>query len=260
MTVHVHGRDFKLPAALLCYNSTCFHQKLNGDGGDARIKLEDGAFLVPHGSPETFELVVQWMYTSNIVLPVHDQPGSQSEVAQGATPKPQNAQPKTNTKAVDLTSEGLSPNEVKDVPMSAASRAITSYLEFFKMADQIGLLGPFEILNSRVKAFLLAREHNLLPCHVRSAVELPRGHAMRKLFAQACVAPYMRDITVCGSAEFRFSAELNEIDAFVVDLFHEFNKTVRLGVTETAHWPAIFQFIDPLTGTPQRLHCKRTIA
>lgn len=224
--------------ALLCYNSTYFDQKLNSEGDGTRVKLENAALVIPHGSPETFELVVQWMYTANLVLPVPAQPGSQNEVAQGATA------------------------EQKNAPESAASRAITSYLEFSKMANQIGLLGPFDLINNQVKAFLCAPEHNLLPCHIRSAMELPRGHAMRKLFMQACVAQYVKDIKT-QSSEFRFTIELNEVEPFAADLLRGFNQAVRLGSTQVVmegkrSCVVFFTFNDPLTGKPEQIRCPST--
>lgn len=66
VTIRVDGRDFRLPKELLCYNSMYFDQKLKkarpGTG------LENVAYDLPYGSLETFELIIQWMYMSDIAL------------------------------------------------------------------------------------------------------------------------------------------------------------------------------------------------
>lgn len=252
VTVRVQGRDFRLPKDLLRYNSSFFEEKLREDG--AANKPDNTAIVIPQGSPETFEMVVQWMITANVV-PRHDQlDNNPSGEAQEVLGKEENTQRKTEGPAVELTVESPSFNSAK-TPRGPCSSNLTSHIQFFKMAHEISLLGPFDVLLRRMRTTLVSSNRLLLPSHIRRAAELPRGHEVRKLIAQACVAPYISDSKVQGSREFRFGVELREVEAFAADLFCEYNLVVRQGSVEMDSGRLSFLFTDPLTGRPVRLPC-----
>jgi hypothetical protein len=105
VTIRVEGRDFRLPKDLLCYT---FDQKLNGDDNGSGEKIVC-VLILPYGSLETFGLVIQWIFTSNIVLPTLQQHllRRQSEDAKQVVVTEEDATQKTNVNTVDLTSEGL---------------------------------------------------------------------------------------------------------------------------------------------------------
>jgi hypothetical protein len=253
VTIRVQGRDFRLPKDILCYNSTYFDKKLNGNTDG--IKAEDSALVLPNGSPEDFELIVQWMYMSNVVppYPIRIQSNGPNGDAPGTKPKEGSAHQQPKTKSVDSTSDHSS----TDMPqkMTGHPDNITAYVRFFKMAHELGLLGPFELIYRRIRASLVSSDLCLMANHIRSAAELPCGHPVRKLFAQYCVVPYVTDMKMPFSREFRFGVELNEVEAFAADLFREYHRVMWQGVMEMEQNSLFFQFNDPLTGKIQRVPC-----
>lgn len=255
MTIRVQGRDFRLPKDLLCYNSTYFDKKLNSD--TEGFKADDSLLILPYGSSEDFELVVQWMYMSNVVppLPIRIQSNGQSGESPETKTKGERAHQQPKTNSVDLTSDHSSSDMSKPSKMAGHPDNIAAYIQFFKMAHELGLLGPFDLIYRRIKAFLLSSDRCLMASHIRSAAKLPSGHPVRKLFAQFCVVPYVTDVKVPFSREFRFGAELNEVEAFAADLFREYNRVICQGVTEMEQSTLFFQFNDPLTGKMLRLLC-----
>lgn len=90
------------------------------------------------------------------------------------------------------------------------------------LAERIELLGPFDNVVSSMEEILMSDRSALRPEHIRSAAELPSGHAVRALFAAACVKPYLHHVSPKAdfhdSLEFKLQKELDEIDSFAADL------------------------------------------
>jgi hypothetical protein len=250
--VLVEGVLFRLPKDLLCYNSTFFDRAFNGPW--TQRGSSDHDVELTFATARSFELVIQWMYTSNVVLPLQQlhRPGShQAE-----------AQPETVIDVVYLAGEGAyfdasenslsSDNSGIDLE---ASQTITSYLEFLTLADELDLLGSFDNIIEKIEAILISSELSLLQDHVRSASQLPRGHAIRKLFARACVRPYIEDINKGpADSDFRFRAEMTELESFAADLFCEYNEAIRQRELETGLYGSPYTFPDPLTGMRCRIY------
>jgi hypothetical protein len=138
--------------------------------------------------------------------------------------------------------------------MNESTYTITSYVQFFMLAEKMDLLCPFSNIIRRVKSILCQSESHLLPEHIRIAAGLPRGHELRKVFAQACVGLYIADVKVQPTRDnFRFKAEMNEVESFAADLLHEYDLIARQGRMEWKNGGLHFLYKDPLTGKPQRL-------
>lgn len=249
VTIRVTGRDFRLPKDLLCYNSTYFNQTLNKS--EQSTKLQNGVIELPNVSLETFELVVQWMYMSDIVLPSYWQIQRQAKGEETQKKNGKEVSKPRNT-SVDLTGSGLTttPAELEQHFLSHMV-AITSYIRFFLVAYKIGLLGPFDNVVSKVKSVICSEIRSLINVHIRMAFkELPRGHPVRKLFAQACVRSYMEHIDIRPHRkEFRFRFEMTEIEGFAADLLYAVNETMRKRVAGEGN-----VYTDPLLGTQIKLH------
>lgn len=217
-----------VPKGLLTYYSSFFDRALNGQWEES----SNGEVILQDASAESFELVVQWMYTSNAVLPP-------------AEPRPSAIPTKTASeeeKVIDpfyLGHEGTHFDASENVPRANSGtksdatidgpRVIAAYLGFFILADRIDLLGPFNTIISRMDSTLALSEHALQPEHIRAAAQLPRGHPVRKLFAQACTLSYMADINNrLPNNKFRFRKELADIESFASDLLQEFDYHQRL--------------------------------
>jgi len=111
VTIHVGGKSYPLSKKLVCYYSTFFDRAFNGsfkEGVEQTIKLEET-------SAETFETIVQYMYTSHVVIPT--------------TPitKVEDGEKEEKISATHITQE-----------------KITRLLNFIALADRIDLLGPFD--------------------------------------------------------------------------------------------------------------------
>jgi hypothetical protein len=217
VVVRVEGREFRLPKELLCYNSLFFDRAFNGpwsrkDGEDGEREIE-----FSFATRDTFELVIQWMYLSDIVLP-HPHEPAKDRAAAG-----------TVTDPVYLGGEHAAENSSIPPSAPAASHTITTYLAFFKLADALGLLGPFDAILDRITAALQSSEEALQAAHIHEASELPRGHAVRRMFARACLRSYVQETMVALRGEYRFAREVREIEGFAADLFYEFGEAVRSG-------------------------------
>lgn len=240
VTVRVCGRDFILPKSLLCYNSTFFDRAFNGpwkEGVEQEITLSSA-------SVEAFEMVVQWMYTSNAVIP-------KPRLEPQPQPQPQSDGQRTiidfeylNDGDTYYDPDESSSNDKSDVKVN--SQNIISYLGFLKLADELDLLGPFDDILSNIKEILISSQLSLQPEHIRGASELPSGHGLRKLFAQACVKRYIND-TIRDSKSFRFATEMDEVESFAADLFKEVDKVLRQRHKMAKTRPE-YSYFDPLTG------------
>lgn len=203
--VRVNSRDFRLPKELLCYNSVFFEQAFSyrKDVPDEYKRVN-----LPFATPELFELVIHWMYTSDIVVK--------------AKPAPM-----PTTYAEYLAME-------KARPVSAATHAISTYLQFFKLADAIGLLGPFDIIIDRMRAVLKSSEDVLQGVHIHEASLLPRGHAARRRIVRSCTQLYVEQ-AVDRQGEFIFMQELLDNEEFVADMMFELGDAYRRKAARNNH-------------------------
>ncbi|PQE25249.1 BTB POZ fold protein [Rutstroemia sp. NJR-2017a WRK4] len=80
-----------------------------------------------------------------------------------------------------------------------------------------------------MKSLLVRSERHLQPEHVRKAVtELPSGHAVRKLFAEAMVQVFVKDRHLPrGRTNFRFKEEVKELDIYAADMARAFMEIAR---------------------------------
>lgn len=107
---------------------------------------------------------------------------------------------------------------------------VTEYIAFLKLADEIDLLGPFDIIVSAIKSAFKSQPLSLLGSHVCAVAEFPQSHPLRKLIAHTCVRDYIADtmaeIDPQGiqkqKSMFRFIKELEVFESFSSDLFREY--------------------------------------
>jgi BTB/POZ domain len=206
------GEKFSLPKALLCYNSPFFDKAFNGnflEGKEQEMVLSDC-------SAETFRFVIQWIFTSQVVL---------------SMPR-ETEQPMLKGQAAKFYPERIS-----------------KLLAFLKVADRIQLLGPFNQVTETIKAMLTSTRASLQAGHIRAAFEIPSAHEARKLFTQACVREYAEsffDGSYLRNKKFRFKEELRQSDAFAAALLTELANSFR---SRTKNPPGgMFEMTDPFSG------------
>ncbi|CZR50744.1 uncharacterized protein PAC_00618 [Phialocephala subalpina] len=178
--VSVQGKDFTLPKALLCYNSPYFDRAFNGafkEAAEQKLSMQGC-------STDTFALLTQWLYTSQITL----------------------------GEATDDQGSRLTDTE-------KMSQKITQLLDFLKVADEIQLLGPFDSVIQMMKKIIIVDRSILTTIHIRTAASFLNGHGARKLFVGAYVKEYLQCLHGCQQLKFR--AELDEVDSFAADLLRE---------------------------------------
>ncbi len=137
-------------------------------------------------NPRIFELVIQWIYTGNVVLP-----------------------------------PSMIPMDSPENITKHRRELITAYLDFFMLCDKliISEIGQESII-LEIKSLILLSRDALGPGHIRTAVNLPTGHAVRRLFAQAAA----KDFVVSkrkGQEPFIFAKEVDELPEFAADLLLE---------------------------------------
>jgi hypothetical protein len=113
--------------------------------------------------------------------------------------------------------------------------AITTAIEFARLADMCGVTGMESLIAGHIKALILANPapddskfymwrppdtntHCLTSQHIISAVALPEGHSVRGILAAAAVEGYLREVN------FKFLKETLEVPDFSADLL----KAVRV--------------------------------
>lgn len=157
------------------------------------------------------------MYTSNIVLPSNKVLQAQPTDGKWASPI-QKYELVEDDEAWKVT---IYLNFLKYVP-PVHPPTVEHPLISYRLADQIGLLGPFANIIDGLKNVLEEDRTSLHPEHIRIAAELPSGHAVRVLFAEACVKPYLHhvspDADLHDRLEFNLQREVDEIDSFAADL------------------------------------------
>jgi hypothetical protein len=151
----------------------------------------------------------------------------------------------TTSKTFDLIIQWIYTGKlILPTSSSGAAETFTQLLAFVRLADRLDLVGPFDSVISSMKSLLVKHRELLMPMHVRDAVELPREHAVRSLFADACVKEYTKALR-SSKEVFKFHMELKEIDSFASDLLRSFGRSIARIQTysfATGFW-------DPLTET-----------
>lgn len=267
IAVHVDSKDFLLPRGLLCYNSDFFDRALNGYYTEATQDY----ILLPRCSAETFELVIQWLYHAKIILPTYKEyPRVRERTAISKGIQKSDAKPGLITTPVheDVSDDSddelgcveISPQQVIETlpqhTIDTKAHDIARLLSFLKLADRIMLLGSFNEVIGAIKALLLESRSSLQPEHIRSATELPAGHGVRKLFAQASVRDYLASrFSGTKKGYFKFEKELEEVEGFAADLFKEYDQTFLQRRTQ---WSSEYEYLvtDPLDGTTLRYKVK----
>lgn len=218
VTIIVDSQSFNLPKALLCYNSPFFDRAFNGafkEAGEQSLSLTSCSI-------ETFKVLVQWLYTSQIVLDEDE----------------------TEQEPVDVSSlddEGIL-REAFDSMTRKETSEISRLLDFLRLADEIQLLGPFDSIVNKIKTTIISEESSLKAHHIRTASNLPIGHSARKLLAQACVVDYAKYCFL--GHEFGSHTVMNELEGFAADLLKEFGVAMQkvYKVKGKIYYP------DPLNG------------
>lgn len=126
-------KEFKLPKALVCYYSRYLDKAFNSEfieGQTQSITLQTSA--------DTFKQVIQWMYTNQIMLP-------------------SSARSNASTVLSRVGSLDSLVGLVSLVPMTEEenSRNIASLIEFFALADELDLLGPFDNVIGTIRENLI---------------------------------------------------------------------------------------------------------
>ena len=196
------GNDFTLPKGLLCYQSTFFDKPFNGKFKEAK----EQKLTLTDCSSETFQFVVQWIFSTQVVLPTHHRT---------------NSLPNSNA-------EGIS-----------------KLLAFLKVADEINLLGPFDQVIETMRSTLKLSRASLQSSHITTAFEIPSAHNARKLFIQACIKDYSIELhqkSTLKASPFRFQNLLEKSAAFAAALLKE----VRVAFQSRIFDRGQTTFLDPL--------------
>ncbi|KAK0119127.1 hypothetical protein ONS95_007989 [Cadophora gregata] len=270
VTIVVHGTEISVPKGLLCYNSSYFNSAFNGsfkEGQEQKLDFHDC-------SADTFQMAVQWIYFSQVNVPVNQIAAQESAVAGKdnntqigtqvtcATTQAKSTTPSLSRQSsvvpTDLdanlrtwaTDENLDIQFYPDFALNKKAQKVSRLLAFLKLADKIDLIGPFDSVITNIKQVIASSPSRraLLPGHVRLAAELPPTHPIRKLFADACFREFVQDLILQTSPtkNFRFDKELNELDSFSSDLLRSYRQSERKRGANKKGAPE-FSFVDPFT-------------
>ncbi len=130
--------------------------------------------------------------------------------------------------------------------------AITSIIEFVRIADMCQVTGMESLMAEHIKATIkggttpsyifVSRERNtryLMSQHIISASFLPDGHPVRDILAEACVEDYL------VHDDHKFVREARDIPNFAVDLL----KAVKTTLKTVAFINHEIVFTEPIRGT-----------
>ncbi|CZT02989.1 uncharacterized protein RCO7_06045 [Rhynchosporium graminicola] len=302
VTITVREKEFVLSKPLLQYYTSFFDEDLKAPGqeGEGRELVFDGC------SPETFQLVHQWIYNSHINIPtlrqnkVQDGPincirngshGSadlkneasfvpESDTKTGSSvttmsifgPKVPADTPASSRQSSVIPTEkdtaftkwaheeDIHIEHLQGIETNPKAQAISRILAFLKLANTIGLLGPFDSVVVEIRSIILSFGGALLAGHIRAASELPSGHSVRILFAEACLRAFAKDMFprpegAKPSVAFKFDKELDELDSFAADLIRVYKNVSKKKAQVLGKKEGVVDFLcaDPLTSGTFRL-------
>lgn len=75
VAIHVEENIYQLPKEILCTNSTFFNSAFIGNNFKEALEMK---MTLQDTTSKTFDLVVQWIYTGHIVLPIECSGGTQA--------------------------------------------------------------------------------------------------------------------------------------------------------------------------------------
>ncbi len=188
MTIRIapSNREYKLSKALVCKHSPIFKATFEGsfrEGVEQATTIDEEDGVV---SLRSFGLLVQWMYLGQVGF------------------------------------GDLSPSE-----------SIGAAIEFSRIADMYGVTGMEETMASHIKSLVKTcpyppktyqfDKHTFLleSQHIASAVQLPHGHAVRRILAVASVRGYLKQ------SKHKFSKEVEELPGFASDLLDAVKSTLE---------------------------------
>jgi hypothetical protein len=142
--------------------------------------------------------------------------------------------------------------------VSAPEEAITTAIEFTRLADMCSVTGMESLIAEHIKAIILANpapknvEIGRIPdtntyCltseHITSAARLPERHPVRGVLATASVEGYLRQDSC------KFLREISEVPGFSVDLL----RAVKATLESIYHGSGGNTFEDPISGLRLKL-------
>jgi hypothetical protein len=143
---------------------------------------------------------------------------------------------------------------------STPEEAITTVIEFARLADMCHITGVESLMAEHIKAIILANPapedwkwadrrapdtntHCLTSQHITSAVALPKGHPVRTILAAATVEGCLR------RHNYKFEKEASSVPEFSADLL----KAVRATIENISIEHNATTFADPISGVTLRL-------
>jgi hypothetical protein len=138
---------------------------------------------------------------------------------------------------------------------STPEEAITTAIEFARLADMCHITGVESLMAENIKAIILANPtpqdwewlggrapdthtHCLTPQHITSAVALPEGHLVRTILAAATVEGFIR------RQNYKFEREASTVPEFSADLLKAVRATME-SISVEYNAPT---FVDPISG------------
>lgn len=122
---------------------------------------------------------------------------------------------------------------------------IARLIDFLNLADDFGLLDPFDSVYDEIKSVLVKSRSCLTSQHIRWAMGSPAGNPIRIFIMKACVKPFIESIK--QRKPFKFHRELVEFESFAAGLIRYFAEATshrRDGESKSGYTPMIR---DPLT-------------
>ncbi|KAM0316299.1 hypothetical protein ACHAO8_003320 [Botrytis cinerea] len=145
-------------------------------------------------------------------------------------------------------------------------RGLDSIINFYIVADKFDVAGPFEKVDTNLRTILVDHWYaicieygTLAYAFLESVYQLPIEHKARRLFAKACVRPYLVYETLMKDAPYGntlpavrsntswldVKAAFDTIDGLAVEVVKSLGETMVKGLSEHSHGPECYE--DPLT-------------
>ncbi|KAF7958512.1 hypothetical protein EAE96_002055 [Botrytis aclada] len=108
---------------------------------------------------------------------------------------------------------------------SSGSQQVTNLIEFYELAEKLGLDVSDKILDN-IKELLVIDRLHLQAGHIQKVVNFPNGQKLRMLFARSCIQAYLQSVnpTYGPAKAFRFQKELDALDGFAADLMRVYQE------------------------------------